>query len=261
MSMPDHKRRKSPVDRFRSILSDSQKNDEHKENRENRKSPVVNLPKVKPTDGSPAPGLSAPPQAVSQPVYQTDSPNQNNHFLPTFWTVASIISLTVNAFLIILMVIVLRGLGSLNTVNLGTGILGGLYTNFERMDQAHIKTTIPIQTTIPLNMSIPVQTTTGITLAQEVSIQGAHVKINTALFNIDAPASVTLPAGTALNVTMNFNVPVQADVPVTLSVPVDIALKDTDLHPAIIGLQDTLKPLYCIISPSALSLNGEPVCR
>ena len=129
------------------------------------------------------------------------------------------------------------------------------------MDQAHIKTTISIQTTIPLNMSIPVHTTTGITLAQDASIQGAHVKINTALFNIDAPASVTLPAGTALNVTMDFNVPVQANVPVTMSVPVDIALKDTDLHPAIIGLQDTLKPLYCIVSPSALSLNGQPVCR
>ena len=260
MSMPDHKRRKSPVDRFRSILSEGQKTDERVENRENtenRKSPVVNLPKVKPTDVSPAPDSSVSPPPMSQTV----SHIENNHFLPTFWTVASIISLTVNAFLIIFMVIAMRELGSLNAVNLGTGILGGLYTNFERMDQAHIKTTIPIQTTIPLNMSIPVQTTTGITLAQDASIQGAHVKINTALFNIDAPASVTLPAGTALNVTMNFNVPVQANVPVTLSVPVDIALKDTDLHPAIIGLQDTLKPLYCMVSPSSLSLDGAPVCQ
>jgi len=259
--MPDHKRRKSPVDRFRSILSDGQKNDERRENRENSKSPVVNLPKVKSTDVSPASGTSAPPPVVTQTASQTDSRTQNNRFLPIFWTIASIISLTVNVFLVILVIILLHAFGSLNTLNLGTGILGGLYTNFERMDQAHIKTTIPIQTTIPLNMSIPVQTTTGITLAQDVSIQGAHVKINTALFNIDAPASVTLPAGTSLNVKMNFNVPVQANVPVTLSVPVDIALKDTDLHPAIIGLQDTLKPLYCIVSPSALSLNGKPVCQ
>ena len=261
MSMPDPKRRKSPVDRFRSILSDGKKNDEHIENRENRKSPVVNLPKIKPTDVSPAPGLSAPPPAVSQTISQTGSRAENNHFLPIFWTVASIVSLTVNVVLVVLVIILLHAFGSLNTLNLGTGILGGLYTNFERMDQAHIKTTIPVQTTIPLNMSIPVQTTTGITLAQAVSIQNAHVKINTASLNIDAPASVTLPAGTALNVTMNFNVPVQANVPVTLSVPVDIALKDTDLHPAIIGLQETLKPLYCMVSPSALSLNGAPVCQ
>ena len=253
MTMPDHKRRKSPVDRFRSILSDGQKNDERVET---RKSPIVNLPKAKPTDVSPTFISSTPP-----PEPQTGSRLENNRFLPTFWTLASIVSLAVNVILVILVVIILRGLGSLNTANLGPGLLGGLYTNFERMDQAHIKTTIPVQTTIPLNMSIPVQTTTDIKLAQDVTIQGAHVKISTALFNIDAPASVTLPAGTALDVTLNFNVPVQADVPVTLNVPIDIALKDTDLHPAIIGLQETLKPIYCVVSPAAFSLSGEPVCK
>lgn len=253
MSMPDHKRRKSPVDRFRSILSDGQKNDEKIET---RKTPIVNLPKAKPAVVNPMP---VPPAPHDAPV--SVSHKDNNRFLPTFWTVASIVSLTVNAILVYLIVIFMNGLGSLNSADLAPGVLGGLYTNFERMDQAHIKTTIPVQTSIPLNMNIPVQTTTGITLAQDVFIQGAHVKINTALFNIDAPASVTLPAGTALNVTMNFNVPVQADVPVTLNVPVDIALKDTDLHPAILGLQETLKPLYCLVSPTALSLSGEPVCR
>jgi hypothetical protein len=253
MTTPDHKRRKSPVDRFRNILSDGQKKDEHIES---RKSPIVNLPKAKSADNNPALVSSTP-----QPSPQTGSRMQNNRFLPTFWTVASIVSLIVNAFLLIVVVVILRDLGSLNAADLGSGLLGGLYSNFERMDQAHIKTTIPVQTTIPLNLSIPVQTTTGITLAQDVSIQGAHVKINTALFNIDAPASVTLPAGTALNVALNFNVPVQTDVPVTLNVPVDIALKDTDLHSAIVGLQETLKPLYCIVTPAALSLSGEPVCK
>ncbi len=254
MTMPDHKRRKSPADRFRSILSDGQKKEE---GTEARKSPVVNLPKAKQTNVGTSLATSVPPPAASK----TGSRQESNRILPIFWTVASIVSLTINAILIILVVFLLSGLGSLNMVDLGTGLLGGLYTNFERMDQAHIKTTIPVQTTIPLNMTIPVQTTTGITLAQAVSIQGAHVKINTALFNIDAPASVTLPAGTALDVTMNFNVPVQAQVPVTLNVPVDIALQDTDLHPAIIGLQETLKPLYCIVSPAALTLSGAPVCR
>jgi hypothetical protein len=253
MTNPDNKRRKSPVDRFRNILSDGQKNDERPET---RKSPVVNLPKAKQTEVRPSLQSS-----THQSLPQSNPRLENNRFLPTFWTVASIISLTVNGILIVLLVVAIRGLGSLNAINLGTGLLGGLYTNFERMDLAHIKTTIPVQTTIPLNISIPVQTTTGITLAQDVSIQGAHVKINTALFNIDAPASVTLPAGTALDVVLNFNVPVQTDVPVTMNVPVDIALKDTDLHPAIIGLQETLKPIYCIFSPTALSISGEPVCK
>jgi hypothetical protein len=181
--------------------------------------------------------------------------------LPAFWTLASIVSLTVNAILLVALVVLFRGLGGLNATGFGTGLLGGLYTNFERMDQAHIKTTIPVQASIPLNMSIPVQTTTAITLAQAVSIKGAHVKIDTPLFNIDAPADVTLPAGTALNVALNFNVPVQAQVPVLLNVPVDIAMQDTELHPAITGLQATLRPLYCIVNPAAVSLTGGAVCR
>ncbi len=265
MSMPDHKRKRSPADRFRSILSDGLKKEE---GGDARKSPIMNLPKAKPVDVRPVAVTSQPPPKSQSPAKSQPSAKPKpgprtggNRFLPIFWTAASIISLTINAVLIIVLVFVLRGLGSLDVTNLGTGLLGGLYTNFELMDQAHIKTVIPVQTTIPLNMSIPVQTTTNITLAQNVLIQGAHVKINTALFNIDAPASVTLPAGTSLNVALNFNVPVQTDVPVTLNVPVDIAMQNTDLHPAIIGLQETLKPIYCMISPTAITLSGAPVCK
>ena len=129
------------------------------------------------------------------------------------------------------------------------------------MDAAHIKTTIPVQSNIPLSMSIPVQTTTNISLASAVEIPNAHVKISTGTFNIDSNADVTLPAGTNLNVVLNFSVPVQTTVPVTLSVPVDIALNQTDLHPAITGLESTIKPLYCILNPDAISISNVPVCR
>ena len=184
-----------------------------------------------------------------------------SRILPAFWTIASIISLLVNIVLLISVFSLLRMAGSLNTAALGPGVLAGLYTNFERMDQAHIKTEIPVQTIVPLSLTVPVQTTTGITLAKAASIPGAHVRINTSLFNIDAPANVTLPAGTALDVSMAFTVPVQAQVPVTLNVPVDIPLSNTDLHPAILGLQETIKPLYCIVTPGAQSLTGQPVCK
>ena len=163
--------------------------------------------------------------------------------------------------MLIAVLTLLRTIGSLNAASLGPGLLGGLYTNFERMDAAHIKSTIPIQTTIPLNLSIPVQTTTSISLARDVSIPGAHVRINTTLFNIDAPANVTLPAGTNLDVAMSFTLPVQADVPVSLNVPVDIPLQDTELHPAVLGLQDTIRPLYCMVNPAALSITGDSVCK
>jgi hypothetical protein len=64
-----------------------------------------------------------------------------------------------------------------------------------------------------------------------------------------------------LNVALNFNVPVQSSVPVSLTVPVDIALNQTDLHPAITGLESTIKPLYCILDPGAISISNVPVCR
>ena len=178
-----------------------------------------------------------------------------------FWTAASIISLLFNVILLISLVALLRTFGTLNAASIGPGLLGGLYTNFERMDQAHIQTTIPIQTEIPLDLSVPIKTTTTISLAKDASIPGAHVKITTPLFNIDAPANVTLPAGTSLDVAMKFTLPVKAQVPVSLNVPVDIPLHDTDLHPALIGLEDTLRPLYCTVMPSAQTLSGKPVCK
>lgn len=264
MPNPDDKPRKSPVDRFRHILSadetQKQKPQQRYEAEETEKAPVMNLPK--PRVRVPASQAVHFDHSVPPPSEPEDGSRFGDRgFLPTFWTVASIISLSINVILLLALVVVLRSLGGLNLTGLGTGLLGGLYSNFERMDQAHIQTVIPVQTSIPLNMSIPVQTTTGITLAHDVQIQNAHVRITTDNFNIDSPADVTLPAGTALDVVLNFNVPVQTDVPVTMNVPVDIAVRDTDLHPAITGLEDTIRPLYCMVSPTAQSLSGAPVCR
>ena len=254
MNLPDDKHRRSPADRFRKILSAEEKEEK---DAATKKTLAVNLPKARPMRETNAP--SGPPAPPSGPV--SASRSEKPRFLPIFWTVASVLSLLVNLILLILLVSLWRGLGNLNLTSLGPGLVGGLYTNFERMDRAHIQTVIPVQTTIPLDASIPVRTTTAITLAQDVSIQGAHVKINTPLFNIDAPANVTLPAGTSLNVGLNFDLPVKMDVPVVLNVPVDIAMQQTDLHPALLGLEDTIRPLYCMVSPAALSLDGAPVCR
>ncbi len=252
MPGPQNGPKKSAADRFRSILSAAQKDEEAPET---RRPLILNLPQARASGETPRPAL---PSHSSAPA--GNAAWAGGRFLPAFWTVASLASLTLNLLLLGLLIALLRGIGGLDPAAVGSGLLGGLYANFERLDQAHIQATIPVQTTIPLNMSIPLRTTTGIVLAQDVVIRNARVRISTAAFNIDSPADVTLPAGTALNVVLDFSVPVVQDVPVSLSVPVDIALKDTELHLAIRGLQDALRPLYCMVNPMALSLRGDPLC-
>jgi hypothetical protein len=90
------------------------------------------------------------PQAAPKPV----SPSKDNkfNFGPAFWTIASIMSLTVNVIVLIILLAVLQNIRTLklgSAMDIGNGLLGGLYTNFEKMDNAHITKTIPVNTTIP----------------------------------------------------------------------------------------------------------------
>jgi hypothetical protein len=182
-------------------------------------------------------------------------------FMPAFWTIASVISLTVNMVLIIILLIVFQMLGTIqNTADdQVSGLLGGLYTNFVKMDQATIAANIPVDATIPLNIVVPVQASTRITLAESAVIPNAHVRINTGEVNIDANAVVTLPANTPLTVTLDFPLNVQNSIPIHLDVPVNIPLSQTQLHEPFVGLQQVVKPWYCLVERSAL-VNGVQVC-
>lgn len=252
MTMPNNNK-KNPGDRLRSIISAAGQKKEDLS--ETQKSPIGNLPRLRPADQPVNAENPAPP---SEP--QANPVDKRERRLRALWTIGSAVSLISNAILIGVLFLVLQAAGGLNATGLGTGLLGGLYSNFERMDAATIKTNIPVNDNIALDLNIPVQTTTSITLAQDVLIQNAHVKISTSTFNIDSNADVTLPAGTPLNVVLNFMLPIQQTVPVSLNVPVKIPLKDTELHPAIAGLESTIQPLYCIVNPSALSITGSAIC-
>ncbi|HUH99145.1 MAG TPA: hypothetical protein VLZ89_17430 [Anaerolineales bacterium] len=250
MTKPGNKSKPTPADRLHAILGGMK----------NEGIPIDRLPKARLVDASSvseAARLQSPPAAAPGP----DGGKSKRQFLPALWTVASLISMGVNIILLLVLISALRSLGGLNLGQVGTGLAGGLYSNFERMDAAHIKTDIPVQSSLPLSLSIPVQTTTNISLAEAVEIPNAHVKISTGTFNIDSDADVTLPAGTNLNVVLNFSVPVQTTVPVALHIPVDIALDQTDLHPALAGLESTIKPLYCVLNPDAISINNSLICK
>ena len=177
-------------------------------------------------------------------------------FLPAFWTVASIMSFTVNIVLLIVGAILLQNLNTVGVTVSGISdqLLGGLYNNFVLMDNATIQTQIPVKADIPLSITVPVKTTTQITLAEAAVIRNAQVIINTGSLDINANATVTLPANTPLVVNLDFPLQVTDTIPISLMVDVNIPLRDTELSAPFKGLQDVVRPYYCLIMPKATSI-------
>ena len=184
-------------------------------------------------------------------------------FMPAFWTIASLMSITVNIILIVILLVMFQLLGAVQgTANdQVSGLLGGLYTNFVKMDQANIRTSIHVEKEIPVQFSLNVSGPTNVTLSQPVTINGALVTVQTGGMNIvNARATIILPQGVVLPINIeNLVVPVDQKVLAELDVPVDIPLEQTELHEPFVGLQQVVKPWYCLIEPNAL-LEGVQVC-
>jgi hypothetical protein len=206
--------------------------------------------------------ITPTPASPLMPVPEPKRSGPRFKFMPAFWTIASLMSITVNIILIVILLILFQMLGAIQGTadDKISGLLGGLYANFVKMDQATITSTIPVDATIPLNIVVPVQTTTRITLAETAVIPNAHVRITFGGSVIDENAVVTLPANTPLTVNLDFPLNVQNNIPVHLDVPVNIPLNQTQLHEPFVGLQKVVEPWYCLVEPEA-SLNGVQVCR
>jgi hypothetical protein len=210
-----------------------------------------------------SPDLSGTIQTAAQSA--PPSKGLNTIFGPTFWTIASVISLTVNAILVLVLVTLLFNMQRFNVgnaLNLGNSFLGGLYTNFEKMDRAHIAKDIPVNTIIPVKFDLQLNQSTNVVLSQDVTIDNAVVTVKTGGLNItNALTTIVLPQGTILPIVLNLTVPVDTTVPVTLNVPVDIPLEQTQLHEPFVGLQDVVRPIYCMINSGAVGLDNQPVCK
>jgi hypothetical protein len=187
------------------------------------------------------------------------------NFWPPFWTIASVISMMVNIALLIALLVLLPNLKKLDVNSLvgrGDKLLGDLYVNFEKMDRAHITTTIPVETTIPVKFDLQLNQQTNVVLSQAVTINNARVTVNTGGLNItNALTTIILPEGTTLPIVLNLTVPVDTTVPVKLTVNVDIPMAQTQLHEPFSGLQDALKPIYCMINANAVNLDKQPICK
>jgi len=78
---------------------------------------------------------------------------------------------------------------------------------------------------------------------------------------VNALTTIVLPQGTNLPIVLNLIVPVAQVVPVALTVEVDIPLEQTQLHEPFVGLQEVVKPFYCMLNPGAINLHDQPVCK
>jgi hypothetical protein len=209
----------------------------------------------------PAATTTAPPAWVKTPAVSKPKPVfQPGKLLPAFWTVAGVLSFIVNVILIV----VLMGLGqelfALKRL-IGNGLVGGLYTNFILMDQAHIKTNIPVADDVPVNFNLSISQDTIVTLTQPTRINGAQVSLTSGGVAINSPANITLPAGTNLPVHLELTVPVTTTIPITINVPVDIPLDQTDLHKPFIGLQQVVSPYYWLLQPQVNSAADLEACQ
>jgi hypothetical protein len=232
-------------------------------------SPLNHLPKQ--SNSTPVPSPSAGVSAESQGKSESEAPRRARggryHFGPAFWTIASVLSLLINLIMIIILLLGWANMQSLNhnlgsAMNIGNYLLGGLFTNFEKMDRAHITTTIPVETTIPVKFDLQLNQETNVVLSRDVTINNALVTVRTGGLNItNALTTIVLPQGTILPVVMSLTVPVDQVVPVGLTVNVDIPLEQTQLHEPFVGLQEVIKPLYCALNPGATNLSGLSICE
>jgi hypothetical protein len=186
---------------------------------------------------------------------------------PAFWTTASLISLSVNLALLVILILVGRQLFALKSL-VADQLVGGLHQNFIAMDEAHIRTTIlvedtiVVQDTIPVVFDLPLSTDTTVVLVNSTPIKNATIFMNGSA----VPMNLILPAGTPLNINLELTVPVSQTLPVTLNVPVrmeipvDIALNETDLHEPFVGLQNVVAPYDQLLSDLPGSWKKTPLC-
>lgn len=181
-------------------------------------------------------------------------------FGPPFWTITGILSLIVNVVLIVVLYSLAQQIfGIKNALN--QQLIAGLSDNFAMMDQAHIRTTIPINTSVPAKFNVPLNTQTVVKLQKDVLLRRARVlNLTTGTLTISsAPADIVLPAGTELPVSLNLTVPIDQQIPVNLTVDVDIPLNQTDLHRPFVGLQNVVAPYYQLLSNTPNTLQ-QAVC-
>jgi hypothetical protein len=181
---------------------------------------------------------------------------QKGRFREAFWTTASVFSVITNIILVIIVLVLLNYLFVLKNL-VGNELIGGLYDNFVKMDEAHIITDIQVETTIPVTFDLPLAQGTVVTLIEDTPISGATIYLNGAPVALD----INLPKGAELGINLDLIVPVDADIDVSIPVHVDIPLNETELHEPFTGLQTVVRPYHNLLQPLPNSWEEAPFCQ
>ncbi len=267
--------------RFRAIMEADKDEDDAPKPRPSSSSSrnLLDLLPRAPVDASPTPAQY--PQGEPTPAAPPSAPKprlgsgfrlkvKREALHSAFWDVTSWIGLAVDVVMIAVIILLLIYVRRLNIkynellgmVDMPVDAVSGLYSNFENMNTAHIRTTIPLNTEIPVVFDLQISQQTEVVLSEPVRINNATVTLvagGSLLSN--TPANIILPAGTRLPISLTLTVPVNKMVPITLQVPVDIDLATTELGASFTGLMDVLEPLYCLLSPDAVDKNGISICE
>lgn len=166
---------------------------------------------------------------------------------PRFWTFASVFSLLMNVILIGVVAVLAANLFAIKN-NIVQPLLDGLYSNFQLMDEAHIRTTIPVSADVPAKFDLPLDTDTSVVLTEDTVIPNATVSVYTGgLIIQNAQTDIILPKGSVLPIHLTMTVPVDQQIPVDLTVEVDIPLNQTELHEPFVGLQGVVAPYKIMV--------------
>jgi hypothetical protein len=198
---------------------------------------------------------SQPPDSLKRKGLSFIRSQGNRDFL----NILVILSLVINAILIVFLVITAIQLRNAKTAM--NGILSGLYEHLADLGKTNITSTVMVETQVPLDFMLPIQQDSEVILTQNVAIPNAHIVINSGGLTINSTANITLPAGTSLPIALNLSVPVQHSIPVSLQVPIYIPLSQTELHAPLDGLQESLRTYLCNYNKDARDSQGVNICE
>jgi hypothetical protein len=221
--------------------------------------PLKELPR-KPAAGPGSRAVLAGSQPQTQPkargTRRVRIPFRRDKVAPAFWTVASVVSITVNVVMLIVVLALMRELNALNSLRnkVTSELIGGLHDSFVQMGMAHIATKIPVKLdNVPVNFILEYQADTVVELTQDTPIH-ANVTIQSGFITINGPANIVLDAGTELPIRLDLQIPVNTTVSIDQLMAIDIPLNVTDLDAPFKRLIAVIKPYHCLLEPQATLL-------